>query len=388
MTETRGGPLSGLKIVEMAGIGPAPFAGMMLADMGADVLRIDRREAANLGIDRPDRFNFTARGKRSVAVDLKRPEGIGCVLDLVGRADALIEGFRPGVMERLGLGPEPCLSRNPRLVFGRLTGWGQDGPLAQAAGHDLNFISLSGVLDAIGRAGQPPTPPLNLVGDFGGGGMLLAFGVVCAILKARETGLGQVVDAAAADGAALLAAPVMGLRGAGLWEGGRGENILDGGAPHYDVYRCADGLYVSVAPIEGKFRAILLRLIGLSEADFPDVADRANWPAARRLLEARFMERTRDEWCALLEGTDACFAPVLTFDEAPSHPHNTARSTYVSVDGAVQPAPAPRFGRTPAPVPGPAEPPGGSGAQALRSWGFTDARCTELERDGVIGRAP
>jgi alpha-methylacyl-CoA racemase len=388
MTETRGGPLSGLKIVEMAGIGPAPFAGMMLADMGADVLRIDRREAANLGIDRPDRFNFTARGKRSVAVDLKRPDGIGCVLDLVGRADALIEGFRPGVMERLGLGPEPCLSRNPRLVFGRLTGWGQDGPLAQAAGHDLNFISLSGVLDAIGRAGQPPTPPLNLVGDFGGGGMLLAFGVVCAILKARETGLGQVVDAAAADGAALLSAPVMGLRGAGLWEGGRGENILDGGAPHYDVYRCADGLYVSVAPIEGKFRAILLRLIGLSEADFPDVADRANWPAARRLLETRFLERTRDEWCALLEGTDACFAPVLTFDEAPSHPHNTARGTYVSVDGAVQPAPAPRFGRTPAPVPGPAEPPGGSGGQALRSWGFSDARCTELERDGVIGRAP
>ena len=386
MTESRGGPLSGLKIIEMAGIGPAPFAGMMLADMGADVLRIDRREAANLGIDRPDRFNTTARSKRSVAVDLKRPEGVDCVLDLVEGADALIEGFRPGVMERLGLGPETCLARNPRLVFGRLTGWGQDGPLAQSAGHDLNYISLSGVLDAIGRAGQPPTPPLNLVGDFGGGGLLLAFGLVCAVLKARETGQGQVVDAAAADGAALLAAPIMGLHGAGLWQGGRGENILDGGAPHYDVYRCADGRYVSIAPIEGKFRTTLLGLIGLSGADFPDVTDRANWPAARSLLEARFIERTRDEWCALLEGTDACFAPVLTFEEASSHPHNVARGTYVSIDGAVQPAPAPRFSATPAPDPRPAEPPGRSGAQALLSWGFSNARCSELEHAGIIGR--
>ncbi len=387
MTEARGGPLSGLKVIELAGIGPAPFAGMMLADMGADVLRIDRPQAADLGIDRPDRFNVTARSKRSVSIDLKRPEGVGCVLDLLEGADALIEGFRPGVMERIGLGPAACLARNPRLVFGRLTGWGQDGPLAQSAGHDLNFISLNGVLDAIGRAGQPPTPPLNLAGDFGGGGMLLAFGLVCAILRARETGTGQVVDAAAADGAALLAAQVMGLRGAGLWPGGRGENILDGGAPHYDVYRCADGRYVSIAPIEGKFRATLLRLLGLDEADFPDVTDRANWPAARLLLEARFLTRKRDDWCALLEGTDACFTPVLTFEEAPHHPHNVVRGAYVPNDGTIQPAPAPRFDVTPAPHPRPAEPPGGSGRLALRAWGFSEARCEELERQGIIGRA-
>ncbi len=387
MPEASRGPLDGLKVIEMAGIGPAPFAAMMLADMGADVLRIDRPEASGLGIERPDRYNFTARSRRAVAIDLKRPEGTACVLDLVGRADVLIEGFRPGVMERLGLGPGPCLERNPRLVFGRLTGWGQEGPLAAGAGHDLNYIALTGALDAIGRAGQPPTPPLNMLGDFAGGGMLLAFGLVCAVLNARVGGAGQVVDAAIVDGAALLAAPVMGLHGAGLCPGGRGENILDGGAPYYDVYRCADGAYVSVAPIEGKFRTLLLGLIGIAEADFPDVSDRAYWPAARRILAGRFAERTRDEWCALLEGTDACFAPVLSFGEAPHHPHNLARGTYVTVDGTVQPAPAPRFSATPPPMPRAATAPGEAGASALRDWGLAAERCEELERAKVIGRA-
>lgn len=387
MAEGRSGPLAGLKVVEMAGIGPLPFAGMMLADMGADVLRIDRREASGLGIERPDRFNVTARGKRSVAVDLKHADGIACVLDLVAGADALIEGYRPGVMERLGLGPEICLARNPGLVFGRLTGWGQDGPLAQAAGHDLNYIAITGVLDAIGRKGGPPTPPLNMVGDYGGGGMLLAFGLVCAVLSARMTGRGQVVDASMAEGAGLLSAPTLGLHGAGLWNGDRGENILDGGAPHYDVYRCADGNYVAIAPIEPKFRARLLDLMGLADAGFPDVADPANWPEARAVFERRFLERSRDEWRALLEGTDACFAPVLTFDEAPDHPHNVARGAYVRVDGVVQPAPAPRFSATPAAEPRTPEAPGASGAEALRGWGISDERSNELERAGVVGRA-
>lgn len=386
MADARSGPLAGLRVVEMVGIGPAPLAAMLLSDMGADVIRIDRPAPSGLGVQRPDRFNFSARGRRSVALDLKRPEGVECALDLIGRADALVEGFRPGVMERLGLGPEPCLARNPRLVFGRLTGWGQEGPLAQAAGHDLNYIALTGVLDAIGRRGQPPTPPLNLLGDFAGGSLLMAFGIVSALLHAQRTGEGQVVDAAIIDGVSLLATPLMGLQAAGVWPGGRGENILDSGAPHYDVYPCADGTYVSVAPIEGKFQALLLTRMGFDPAAFPDMNDRKNWGEAKRLLAQRFAQKSREEWCALLEGTDACFAPVLPLAEAPGHPHNAERATFVQVDGLVQPAPAPRFSRTPAAAPTAPEAPGESGEAVLRGWGIADERIAELAKTGVLGR--
>jgi alpha-methylacyl-CoA racemase len=386
MVDARSGPLAGLRVVEMVGIGPAPLAAMLLSDMGADVIRIDRSAPSGLGVQRPDRFNFSARGRRSVALDLKRPEGVECALDLIGRADALVEGFRPCVMERLGLGPEPCLARNPRLVFGRLTGWGQEGPLAQAAGHDLNYIALTGALDAIGRRGQPPTPPLNLLGDFAGGSFLMAFGIVSALLHAQRTGQGQVVDAAIVDGVSLLATPLMGLQAAGVWPGGRGENILDSGAPQYDVYPCADGTYVSVAPIEGKFQALLLTRMGFDPAAFPDMTERKNWDEAKRLLAERFAEKTREEWCALLEGTDACFAPVLSSAEAPGHPHHTARGTFIAVDGLVQPAPAPRFSRTPAATPTPPEAPGESGEAVLRDWGIADERVAELAKTGVLGR--
>ncbi|MEO4000826.1 CaiB/BaiF CoA-transferase family protein [Mesorhizobium sp. CAU 1732] len=386
MADAKSGPLAGLRVVEMVGIGPAPLAAMLLSDMGADVIRIDRPASSGLGVQRPDRFNFSARGRRSVALDLKRPEGVECALDLIGRADALVEGFRPGVMERLGLGPEPCLARNPRLVFGRLTGWGQQGPLAQAAGHDLNYIALTGALDAIGRRGQPPTPPLNLLGDFAGGSFLMAFGIVCGIVNALRGGQGQVVDAAIVDGVSLLAAPLMGLQAAGLWPGGRGENILDSGAPHYDVYCCADGKYVSAAPIEGKFQALLLTRMGFDPATFPDMNERDNWEEARRLLAQRFAQKTREEWCALLEGTDACFAPVLSLAEAPAHPHNAERDTFSTIDGLVQPAPAPRFSRTPAATPTPPEAPGESGEAVLRDWGIADDRIAELAKTGVLGR--
>lgn len=386
MADRPGGPLVGLRVVEMVGIGPAPFAAMLLADMGADVIRIDRPAPSGLGVQRPDRFNFSARGRRSVAIDLKRPEGVDCALDLIGRADALVEGFRPGVMERLGLGPVPCLDRNPRLVYGRLTGWGQEGPLAQAAGHDLNYIALTGALDAIGRKGQPPTPPLNLLGDFAGGSFLLAFGLVCALLHAVRSGEGQVVDAAIVDGVSLLAAPLMGLQAAGLWERERGTNILDSGAPQYEVYRCADGEHVSVAPIEGKFQRVLLSRIGFDPDTFPGMADRANWAEAKRLLSARFAEKNRAEWCALLEGTDACFAPVLSLAEARDHPHHAARGAFVDIDGLAQPAPAPRFSRTPAATPTPPEAPGESGEAALRDWGIPAERAAELTQAGVVGR--
>lgn len=386
MVDARSGPLAGLRVVEMVGIGPAPLAAMLLSDMGADVIRIDRPAPSGLGVQRPDRFNFSARGRRSVALDLKRPEGVECALDLIGRADALVEGFRPGVMERLGLGPEPCLARNPRLVFGRLTGWGQEGPLAHATGHDLNYIALTGALDAIGRRGQPPTPPLNLLGDFAGGSFLMAFGIVSALLHAQRTGEGQVVDAAIVDGVSLLATPLMGLQAAGVWPGGRGENILDSGAPQYDVYPCADGTYVSVAPIEGKFQALLLTRMGFDPAAFPDMNERKNWEEAKRLLAERFAEKTREEWCALLEGTDACFAPVLSSAEAPDHPHHTARGTFIAVDGLVQPAPAPRYSRTPAATPTPPEAPGESGEAVLRDWGIADERVAELAKTGVLGR--
>ncbi len=363
------GPLHGIKVVELAGIGPSPMACMLLADLGADVVRIDRTEAADLGVQRPAKYNLMLRNRRLVALDLKRPEAVAQVLDLVEQADVLVEGFRPGVTERLGLGPDVCLARNPRLVYGRMTGWGQDGPLAQAAGHDLNYVALTGVINAIGRAGQPPSIPLMLAGDMGGGALYLALGVLAALLEARTSGRGQVVDAAIVDGAASLATAVWGLHAAGLWENRRGSNVLDSGAPYYDVYECSDGEWISIGPIEARFYAQLLQKLELDPAQLGEQNDRASWPRAKVQIAQRFRTRSRDQWCALLEGTDVCFAPVLSFAEAPEHVHLKARGTFVEVDGVVQPAPAPRFGRTVPPLPrAPRERPDTDPAALLAEW--------------------
>src|SRR5271169_3703493 len=363
------GPLAGIKIIELAGIGPGPMCAMLLADMGATVLRIDRPGGSDLGLARPLRYDLLLRGRRSVAVDLKSAEGKALTLRLIERADGLIEGFRPGVTERLGLGPDNCLARNPRLVYGRVTGWGQDGPLAHAAGHDINYISLVGALHAFGRRGQPPTPPLNLIGDFAGGALYLAFGIVCGILEAQRSGRGQVVDAAMIDGAASLMTAFHGLVAAGLSTHERGTNHLDTGAHFYNVYECADRRWISIAPIEGKFYAELLRRLDLDPERLPPQMDRERWPEAQDRFAELFKTRTRDQWCALLEGTDACFAPVLTTDEAPDHPHNAARATYVEIDGVVQPAPAPRFSRTVPDLPIPPQPSGPEQAEAaLAAW--------------------
>jgi alpha-methylacyl-CoA racemase len=382
--DDRMGPLAGFRILEFAGIGPGPMCAMLLADMGATVLRLDRPMHAGLGLERPENFNLLNRSRVSALIDLKAKEGIALALDLIARADALIEGFRPGTMERLGLGPEPCLARNGRLVYGRMTGWGQDGPLAPAAGHDLNYIALTGALHAIGRAGGPPTPPLNLVGDYGGGALYLAFGVVCALLEAQKSGQGQVVDAAMIDGAASLMAPFYGLHAAGLHTDTRGENFLDSGAPYYDVYPCADGRYVSVAPIEIKFRDEFYRRIGLDASSLPPAGDRANWPAIKQAIAARLATRTAAEWCTLLEGTDACVAPVLSMAEAPAHPHHIARRTFIDVGGVVQPAPAPRFSRTRPAVPTPPRPAGEGGLAALVDWGIAPERIAQLRASNVV----
>ncbi len=371
------GPLEGLRIVEFAGIGPGPMAAMLFADLGADVIRLDRTEPSGLGIEKPTRFDLTMRSRPSVAVDLKHPEGLALALDLLATADALIEGFRPGTMERLGLGPEPVLARNPRLVYGRITGWGQTGPLAQAAGHDLNYIALTGALAAIGRAGAKPTPPLNLVGDYSGGALYLAFGMACAMLEAQRSGKGQVVDAAMIEGVASLMTATFGLFGAGMHSLERGENHLDSGSAVYDVYECADGKFISIAPIELKFRKLLFEKLRV-----PFTTD--DGPAVRENLEALFKTRTRDAWCELLEGTDACFAPVLTMAEAPNHPHNAARGSFIEIDGVVQPAPAPRFSRTPAGRPAPAQSPGEGTRPALATWGIAKERIDALLACGAI----
>jgi alpha-methylacyl-CoA racemase len=382
------GPLRGFRVVELAGIGPGPFAGMMLADMGAEVLRVDRLGAVGHDVE-PIAADVLARGRRSVAVDLKSPEGRAVVLRLVEQADALIEGFRPGVTERLGVGPDHCLARNPRLVYGRMTGWGQDGPLAQAAGRDINYVALSGTLAMVGRAGGPPVPPLTLVGDFGGGGMLLAFGVVAALLETSRSGQGQVVDAAMVDGAALLAAMFHGLRASGAWHDERGTNLLDGGAAHYEIYETSDGRFVSLGALDARSYELLVRLTGLADdvdglGPMPDREDRAAWPAMKTRLAALIKTRTRDEWCELLEGTDACFAPVLEPGEAPAHPHNHQRATFVEVDGVVQPAPAPRFSRTRPDVPSPPPQPGADTDTALAAWGFTPDEVTKLRKSGGV----
>ncbi|MBK1658945.1 CaiB/BaiF CoA transferase family protein [Paracraurococcus ruber] len=374
------GPLQGLRIIEFAGIGPGPFCGMVLADLGAEVLRIDRKDGPPGA-----REDFTGRGRRSVTLDLKSPAAVEAALRLVERADALIEGFRPGVMERLGLGPETCLGRNPRLVYGRMTGWGQEGPLAQAAGHDMNYIALTGALWSIGRPGERPVPPLNLVGDYGGGGMLLAMGLLAGLLHARGTGQGQVVDAAMVDGAALLMAPIYAMKARGRWGNERGANMLDGAAPWYDTYECADGRFLSVGPIEPQFFALLCQKLGLDAKDFPDRMDPAAWPALKARLTAIFRTRTRDDWCALLEGTDACVAPVLDMEEAPNHPHNAARGTFLARDGVVQPAPAPRFSATPV-MAGRTPPLRGEDTDAvLTDAGFAEAEIAALREQGAIG---
>jgi alpha-methylacyl-CoA racemase len=373
------GPLAGVRVVELTGIGPGPLCAMLLADLGAEVLRVDRPAAS-----RPGWPAVLARGRRSVAVDLKHPDGAGVVLDLVAAADALVEGFRPGVAERLGIGPDACLARNPRLVYGRVTGWGQEGPWRLAAGHDIDYVALAGALHPIGQAGGPPVPPLNLVGDFGGGGMLLALGVVAALLEAGRSGAGQLVDAAMVDGAALLTTQFHELLAAGLWREERGANLLDGGAPFYGVYQTADGRHLAVGALEPQFYAELLRRLGLDAGDLPAQLDRDGWPLLRERLAALFRTRTRDEWCELLAGTDACVAPVLGLGEAPAHPHNRARGTFVDVGGVVQPAPAPRFSRTPCDPPSPAARPGEHTDQALTDWGIPPDQVTRLRATGAI----
>ena len=340
------GPLAGVKVLELAGIGPGPFCGMMLADMGAEVVRVDRAASARGGDPAKPPLDILGRGRRSIAIDLKQPAGVETLLKLVEQSDVLIEGFRPGVTERLGLGPDVCVQRNPRLVYGRMTGWGQEGPMAHAAGHDINYIALAGALDPIGRLGQPPTPPLNLVGDFGGGGMFLAFGIVSALVERATSGRGQVVDAAMVDGVATLMGFIFALKAMGAWEGERGTNILDGGAHFYDAYETADGKYVSIGSIEPQFYAELIEKAGLAGEALPDQNDRSQWPELKPRFAALFMKKTRDEWCAIMEGTDICFAPILSMAEAPEHPHNLHRKTFVERQGLVQPAPAPRFSRT------------------------------------------
>jgi alpha-methylacyl-CoA racemase len=378
------GPLAGITVIELAGIGPGPFCGMMLADMGAEVIRVDRAQAVQGGDPERPPADLLARGRRSVGVDLKSPDGVEVVLSLVERADALIEGFRPGVTERLGLGPDECLARNPRLVYGRMTGWGQDGPYASTAGHDINYISLAGALDPIGRRGEAPVPPLNLVGDFGGGGLLLAFGIVAGLLEARASGQGQVIDAAMVDGAAALMTMTHSMRAMGIWNDERGTNMLDTGAHFYDVYETADGGYVSIGSIEPQFYAELLRLTGLEGEDLPWQHDRAQWPALKVRLAGIFRTRTRDEWCEIMEGTDVCFAPVLTIPEAVAHPHNVHRGTFVEVAGIPQPGPAPRFSRTEAAISRPPAHAGQHTDEILAGAGFDADRIAKLRETGAV----
>lgn len=372
------GPLSGLKIVEFAGIGPGPFCGMLLSDLGADVVRVDRK-----GQGRGAPSDVTSRGRRSVALDLKKPESVEACLKLMEAADGIIEGFRPGVMERLGLGPDVALKRNPKLVYGRMTGWGQFGPYAQAAGHDMNYIAITGALHAIGTKDKP-IPPLNLVGDFGGGALYLAFGLLAGVIKARETGQGQVIDCAMSDGAASLMAMFYGFKGAGAWKEERRANLLDGGAHFYDTYQCSDGKWVSIGSIEPQFYALLLEKTGINDPDFQRQMDRGAWDGLREKLATVIAQKTRDEWDEIMGGTDVCFAPVLDLDEAPNHPHNKARETFVEIAGVVQPAPAPRFSATPGQIQGPPPAIGAHDQEALSDWGFSEADIGALRTAGAL----
>ena len=379
------GPLQGIRVIELQGIGPGPFCGMMLSDMGAEVIRIDRAgNVSDVASDGPP-IDVLARGRSSIGVDLKNPEGVEVVLRLIETADALIEGFRPGVMERLGLGPDECFARNPKLVFGRMTGWGQEGPYAMAAGHDINYIALAGALEPIGRQGEAPVPPLNLVGDFGGGGMLLAFGVVCAVVEAQRSGKGQVVDAAMVDGAASLMAMFHSMRALGVWNDERGTNLLDTGSHFYDVYECADGRFISIGSIEPQFYSELLRLTGLEQDDgFAAQMDRTSWPDLKERIGAVFMTKTRDNWCEIMEATDVCFAPVLTLAEAPEHPHNQHRGVFTEIAGVVQPNPSPRFSRTKEVIQGPPANPGEHTDQVLSSAGYDPDDISKLRDVGAV----
>jgi len=377
------GPLQGVKVIELAGIGPGPFAGTLLSDMGAEVVRVERADWVDK-MQGPYGFWVDGRGRRSVGVDLKHADGVETVLRLVEQADVLIEGYRPGVTERLGLGPDTCLARNPRLVYGRMTGWGQEGPLANAAGHDINYISVAGALAHFGRAGQPPTPPLNMVGDYGGGAMFLAFGIVCALFEAKASGEGQVIDAAMVDGAAYLMGPIWGLRNMGGMSDERGTNLLDTGAPFYDAYETSDGKWVSIGSIEPQFYAELLSRLGIDPEGLPGQNDRAGWPAMRARFTAIFASKTRDEWTALLEGTDVCFGPILTMTEAAEHPHIKERGTVVNYHDILQPAPAPRFSRTEAEIQGPAVPPGHDTDAVLASFGFSPEEIVALTESGAV----
>jgi alpha-methylacyl-CoA racemase len=384
------GPLTGYRIIEVAGIGPGPFCAMMLADMGADVIRVDRAQNVRGGVDtaKPP-TDVLARGRRNIAIDLKQPDGVEALLKLVESADAIIEGFRPGVMERLGIGPDVCMARNPKLVFGRMTGWGQEGPYAPWSGHDINYISLSGTLAHIGRAGEGPVPPLNLVGDFGGGGMLLAYGVVCALLETQRSGTGQIIDAAMVDGAAVLMAMFWGGRMAGIVdEDRRGYGLLDTGSHFYNPYECADGKHISLGSIEPQFYAELLRLTGLSDdPEFAGQMDKSRWPRLKERLAEIFRTKTRDEWCAIMEHTDVCFAPVLTMSEAAAHPHNVLRNTFVDVAGVTQPAPAPRFSRTTVEISRPPSHPGQDTRDVLADYGMAAADIDKLIETGAVKQA-
>ena len=374
------GPLAGIKVVEMAGIGPGPFCAMMLSDMGAEVIRVDRLAHKGSG----HRANVLNRGRRSIAVDLKNPDGVAAVQQLIDAADVVIEGFRPGVMERLGLGPDTCLARNPRLIFGRMTGWGQSGPLAPAAGHDINYISIGGALGAMGYSDRPPAPPLNLVGDFGGGAMYLLAGVLAALVERSTSGQGQVIDAAMTDGTASLLSPFYGMMAMGMWTKERMDNRLDGGAHYYGSYACSDGKFISIGSIEPQFYALLLEICGIDDPEFAKQNDKQHWASLRGKLEALFVTQTRDHWCALLEGTDVCFAPVLDLQEAPQHPHNLARQSFVEIDGVTQPAPAPRFSRTPTTVQAPAAMAGEHSEEILNDWGFAPDEILALQQSGAI----
>jgi alpha-methylacyl-CoA racemase len=374
------GPLKGLKIIEMAGIGPGPFCGMVLADLGAEIIRVDRASAIGTGSKKEP----SNRGKKSIAVDLKAKEGVEVVLKLVETADAIFEGFRPGVMERLGIGPEVCLARNDRIVFGRMTGWGQEGPLANAAGHDINYISLSGALAAIGRPGSPPVPPLNLIGDFGGGGMLLALGLVAALLESKESKQGQVVDAAMTDGSALLMTMIYSMQSSGMWKTTMGSNLLDGGSHFYDTYECKDGKFISIGSIEPQFYALLCQIAELDEKVFSKQMSRDLWPEQKEEIKKIFLKKTRDEWCELMEGTDVCFAPVLDMSEAPQHPHNKERKTFIDLEGVTQPAPAPRFSRTEPEVVSSPSIVGEHTNEVLSSIGLSEEDISTLKTSGAV----
>ncbi len=374
------GPLTGIRVVEMAGIGPGPFTAMMLSDLGAEVIRVDRLSHKGTG----HRANVLNRGRKSIAVDLKNPRGVETTLRLIEQADVVLEGFRPGVMERLGLGPEECLSVNPRLIFGRMTGWGQTGPLSQAAGHDINYISIAGALGAMGYADRPPAPPLNLVGDFGGGAMYLLTGILAALVERATSGQGQIIDAAMTDGTASLLSPFFGLMAMNMWTTDRFSNRLDGGAFYYGSYECSDGKYISIGSLEPQFYALLLEKAEITDPEFQEQLDEAAWPAKREKLNQLFKTKTRQQWCDIMEGTDVCFAPVLDLKEAPTHPHNIDRKTFVELEGVVQPAPAPRFSRTQGEIQGPAAMAGEHTREVLSAWNFTDQEIGELQASGAI----